>query len=220
VPSGNLGQITSTNNFNNNNDNASSPNTGTGLPRQIQFMLSLPVLVGTRSIAPTQHWTIAGFGGGLCGRPMTIGRENRMKSQPGYLVWPTVFLVAGPSVSGHIGNDSGGAETSVCRHRSPGTVFDPHLDPGRPKHCTPANLAGLGVAPGHLTPQGYKLMTLLGSYTGSTSLTLGLLSLYWLRGREPSPISWRTRNPAPAGDRQGPGGRDGAGVWHANPNRK
>jgi Carboxypeptidase regulatory-like domain len=39
VPSGNLGQITSTNNFNNNNDNASSPNTGTGLPRQIQFML-------------------------------------------------------------------------------------------------------------------------------------------------------------------------------------
>jgi hypothetical protein len=38
-PSGNLGQITSTNNFNNNNDNASSPNTGTGLPRQIQFML-------------------------------------------------------------------------------------------------------------------------------------------------------------------------------------
>ena len=39
LPSGNLGQITSTNNFNNNNDNASSPNTGTGLPRQIQFML-------------------------------------------------------------------------------------------------------------------------------------------------------------------------------------
>src|SRR5216683_1743276 len=39
VPSGNLGEITSTNNFNNNNDNASSPNTGTGLPRQIQFML-------------------------------------------------------------------------------------------------------------------------------------------------------------------------------------
>ena len=39
VPSGNLGQITSTNNFNNNNDNASSPNTGTGLPREIQFML-------------------------------------------------------------------------------------------------------------------------------------------------------------------------------------
>ncbi len=41
LPSGNLGQITSTNNFNNNNDNASSPNTGTGLPRQIQFMLRL-----------------------------------------------------------------------------------------------------------------------------------------------------------------------------------
>jgi hypothetical protein len=41
VPKGNLGQITSTNNFNNNNDNAASPNTGTGLPRQIQFMLRL-----------------------------------------------------------------------------------------------------------------------------------------------------------------------------------
>ena len=38
-PKGNLGQITSTNNFNNNNDNKASPNTGTGLPRQIQFML-------------------------------------------------------------------------------------------------------------------------------------------------------------------------------------
>jgi hypothetical protein len=38
-PAGNLGQITSTNNFNNNNDNAASPNTGTGLPRQIEFML-------------------------------------------------------------------------------------------------------------------------------------------------------------------------------------
>jgi hypothetical protein len=38
-PKGNLGQITSTNNFNNNNDNAASPNTGTGLPRQIQFMV-------------------------------------------------------------------------------------------------------------------------------------------------------------------------------------
>jgi hypothetical protein len=38
-PKGTLGQITSTNNFNNNNDNAASPNTGTGLPRQIQFML-------------------------------------------------------------------------------------------------------------------------------------------------------------------------------------
>ena len=34
-----LGQITSTVNFNNNNDNAASPNTGTGLPRQIQFMV-------------------------------------------------------------------------------------------------------------------------------------------------------------------------------------
>jgi hypothetical protein len=34
-----LGLITSTNNYNNNNDNAASPNTGTGLPRQIQFML-------------------------------------------------------------------------------------------------------------------------------------------------------------------------------------
>jgi hypothetical protein len=34
-----LGQITTTNNFNNNNDNAASPNTGTGLPRQIQLML-------------------------------------------------------------------------------------------------------------------------------------------------------------------------------------
>jgi hypothetical protein len=38
-PVGNLGQITSTNNFNNQNDNAASPNTGTGLLRQIQFML-------------------------------------------------------------------------------------------------------------------------------------------------------------------------------------
>ena len=38
-PAGNLGQITGTNNFNNNNDNAASPNTGTGLPRQIQFMI-------------------------------------------------------------------------------------------------------------------------------------------------------------------------------------
>ena len=35
----NFGYITSTNNFNNNNDNAASPNTGTGLPRQLQFML-------------------------------------------------------------------------------------------------------------------------------------------------------------------------------------
>lgn len=39
VPVGNLGHITTTNNFNNNNDNAGSPNTGTGLPRQIQLML-------------------------------------------------------------------------------------------------------------------------------------------------------------------------------------
>lgn len=38
-PAGNLGRITTTNNFNNNNDNAISPNTGTGLPRQIQLML-------------------------------------------------------------------------------------------------------------------------------------------------------------------------------------
>jgi hypothetical protein len=37
----NFGQITSTNNFNNNNDNAASPNTGTGLPRQLQFMLRI-----------------------------------------------------------------------------------------------------------------------------------------------------------------------------------
>ncbi len=36
-----LGQITTTNNFNNNNDNAASPNTGTGLPRQLQFMLRI-----------------------------------------------------------------------------------------------------------------------------------------------------------------------------------
>jgi hypothetical protein len=34
-----FGVITSTGNFNNNNDNQASPNTGTGLPRQIQFML-------------------------------------------------------------------------------------------------------------------------------------------------------------------------------------
>ena len=36
-----LGLITTTNNFNNNNDNSASPNTGTGLPRQIQFMLRI-----------------------------------------------------------------------------------------------------------------------------------------------------------------------------------
>ncbi len=34
-----FGVISSTVNFNNNNDNAASPNTGTGLPRQLQFML-------------------------------------------------------------------------------------------------------------------------------------------------------------------------------------
>ena len=38
-PAGNLGLITTTNNFNNNNDNSASPNTGTGLPRQLQLML-------------------------------------------------------------------------------------------------------------------------------------------------------------------------------------
>ena len=36
-----FGIISSTVNFNNNNDNAASPNTGTGLPRQVQFMLRL-----------------------------------------------------------------------------------------------------------------------------------------------------------------------------------
>jgi hypothetical protein len=36
---GAFGVITTTNNFNNNNDNNASPNTGTGLPRQIQLML-------------------------------------------------------------------------------------------------------------------------------------------------------------------------------------
>jgi len=36
---GNFGVITSTVNFNNNNDNKASPNTGTGLPRQLQFMV-------------------------------------------------------------------------------------------------------------------------------------------------------------------------------------
>jgi hypothetical protein len=39
MPTGTFGMISSTVNFNNNNDNAASPNTGTGLPRQIQFML-------------------------------------------------------------------------------------------------------------------------------------------------------------------------------------
>jgi hypothetical protein len=38
---GGFGVITSTVNFNSNNDNDSSPNVGTGLPRQIQFMLRL-----------------------------------------------------------------------------------------------------------------------------------------------------------------------------------
>jgi hypothetical protein len=39
APRPNFGVITSTVNFNNNNDNVASPNTGTGLPRQLQFML-------------------------------------------------------------------------------------------------------------------------------------------------------------------------------------
>lgn len=38
TPSG-FGTIDTTVNFNNNNDNAASPNTGTGLPRQLQFMV-------------------------------------------------------------------------------------------------------------------------------------------------------------------------------------
>lgn len=38
-PDAGFGLINKTVNFNNNNDNAASPNTGTGLPRQIQFML-------------------------------------------------------------------------------------------------------------------------------------------------------------------------------------
>ena len=38
-PAASLGLIDTTVNFNNNNDNAASPNTGTGLPRQIQLML-------------------------------------------------------------------------------------------------------------------------------------------------------------------------------------
>ena len=40
-PKGTLGLINTTVNFNNNNDNAASPNTGTGLPRQIQLMVRL-----------------------------------------------------------------------------------------------------------------------------------------------------------------------------------
>jgi hypothetical protein len=39
APKPNFGVINSTVNFNNNNDNKASPNTGTGLPRQLQFML-------------------------------------------------------------------------------------------------------------------------------------------------------------------------------------
>ena len=41
TPKPNFGVITSTVNFNSNNDNVASPNTGTGLPRQLQFMLRL-----------------------------------------------------------------------------------------------------------------------------------------------------------------------------------
>src|SRR5579863_1643853 len=39
TPQGGFGIIDTTMNFNNNNDNAASPNTGTGLPRQLQFMV-------------------------------------------------------------------------------------------------------------------------------------------------------------------------------------
>jgi hypothetical protein len=39
TPQGGFGIIDTTVNFNNNNDNAASPNTGTGLPRQLQFMI-------------------------------------------------------------------------------------------------------------------------------------------------------------------------------------
>jgi len=39
TPAASLGLIDTTVNFNNNNDNAASPNTGTGLPRQIELML-------------------------------------------------------------------------------------------------------------------------------------------------------------------------------------
>jgi hypothetical protein len=39
TPKPGFGVITSTVNFNSNNDNVASPNTGTGLPRQLQFML-------------------------------------------------------------------------------------------------------------------------------------------------------------------------------------
>jgi hypothetical protein len=41
TPQSNFGVITSTNNVNINNDNKTSPNTGTGLPRQLQFMLRI-----------------------------------------------------------------------------------------------------------------------------------------------------------------------------------
>jgi hypothetical protein len=41
TPQSNFGVITSTNNLNANNDNKTSPNTGTGLPRQLQFMLRI-----------------------------------------------------------------------------------------------------------------------------------------------------------------------------------
>jgi len=39
TPQNGFGIIDTTVNFNNNNDNAASPNTGTGLPRQLQFMV-------------------------------------------------------------------------------------------------------------------------------------------------------------------------------------
>ncbi len=39
APPGDFGVINTTVNFNNNNDDAASPNTGTGLPRQLQFMV-------------------------------------------------------------------------------------------------------------------------------------------------------------------------------------
>lgn len=41
APRPNFGVVNTTVNFNNNNDNDASPNTGTGLPRQIQFMVRL-----------------------------------------------------------------------------------------------------------------------------------------------------------------------------------
>jgi hypothetical protein len=40
-PQGGFGVISTTSNFNNNNDNNGSPNTGTGLPRQLQFMFRI-----------------------------------------------------------------------------------------------------------------------------------------------------------------------------------